>query len=80
MQAQVIQILLTDGIATISSEMLIIVSAVVTVIVAFFVLKKGLHAIIHDQSLSIGGFYVRNTPYKGYNRFRSKSWNMKNTM
>ena len=31
---------------------------------------------IHDRSFRIGGFYVRDVPFKGYNRFRSQQWNM----
>lgn len=29
-----------------------------------------------DRSGQIGGFYYWNTPYKGYNRWRSRTWNM----
>jgi len=32
--------------------------------------------IFSDRSLKIGGFYVRDLPYKGYKRFRSEKWNM----
>jgi len=32
--------------------------------------------LIKDRSFTIGGFYVRDLPYKGYNRWRSKKWNM----
>jgi len=32
-----------------------------------------------DRSGTIGGFYYARTPYKGYNRWRSKEWNMEHT-
>jgi len=32
-----------------------------------------------DRSGSLFGFYYWKTPYKGYNRWRSRSWNLKNT-
>ncbi len=32
-----------------------------------------------DRSFSIGGFYVRDVPYAGYNRWHSRAWNMRNT-
>jgi hypothetical protein len=31
---------------------------------------------LSDNSFSIGGYYMHDLPYKGYNRFRSKEWNM----
>ena len=55
---------------------LAILGALIVLMVGFLVFKKGMHALLHDQSLSIGGYYLRNTPYKGYNRFRSQKWNM----
>jgi len=30
-----------------------------------------------DESLRIGGFYLRKLPYKGYKRFHSQEWNLK---
>jgi len=32
-----------------------------------------------DRSGTIGGFYYARTPYKGYNRWRSRKWNMEHT-
>lgn len=46
----------------------------------YLIFKFGWKRLTQDKSLMIGGFYLRNTPYKGYNRWRSKSWNMKHTM
>jgi len=38
------------------------------------------HLIKHfDMSIKIAGFYPLKTPYKGYKRFKSESWNMQNT-
>jgi len=79
MNAHSIQTIIVNGISEFSNEMIIIASAVIVVIVAFVVLKLGLRA-LQDESFSLGGFYFRKTPYRGYNRWRSKSWNMKNTM
>lgn len=36
--------------------------------------------IAKDKSLRIFGVYVRSVPYKGYKRFKSKEWNIKNTL
>lgn len=32
-----------------------------------------------DESFMVGGYYLRKTPYKGYNRFHSQSWNSTHT-
>lgn len=57
----------------------VILSIFLTFAVAYFIFKTGfnfLQNVITDKSYKIGGFYVRNLPYKGYNRFRSEKWNM----
>jgi len=59
---------------------LAIFTAVIGLGVAVLVLKFGMHKLLHDQSLQIMGMYVREVPYKGYNRWRSRKWNMKNTI
>lgn len=57
-----------------------IITAIIVIAVAYLVFKFGWSRLINDQSLCIGGYYVRNKPYKNYNRFRSQSWNMRNTL
>jgi len=80
MNSALIQSIILQAIAEYSLSMIAIIGTIITVIVGFLVFKKGIHALVNDQSLMIGGFYVRNTPYKGYNRFRSRKWNMEHTM
>jgi len=56
-----------------------ILSEVVGVGVALLVFQWGWRQVrlfMTDQSYSIGGYYLRRTPYAGYHRFRSKKWNM----
>jgi len=56
-----------------------ILAAVIGVGVALLVFDWGWRQVrlfMVDQSYSIGGFYLRRTPYAGYHRFRSKKWNM----
>jgi len=79
MNANIIQIIITNGIIEYSNEMIIIVSSIIVIIIAFFVLKVCL-SVLKDESFNLGGFYLRKTPYKGYNRFRSRKWNMEHTM
>lgn len=71
--------LILSTLADWSFYIFIIISSVVGISLAYLVYKFGWR-LINDQSLMIGGFYLRNTPYKGYNRFRSRKWNMSNTM
>lgn len=72
--------IILGGITSYGTAILTIVGAILVVSLGYLVFRFGIDRLLHDQSLMIGGFYLRNTPYKGYNRFRSKTWNMKNTM
>jgi len=74
-QTIVLDTLTTYGLATLA-----ILGAVLTVSVAYLVFRFGWERLANDRSLKIFGIYVRDTPYKGYNRFRSQKWNLKNTM
>lgn len=48
--------------------------------VGFYVILRVLVGLLSgDNSYQIHGFYLKNTPYAGYNRFRSRKWNMKHT-
>lgn len=79
MNASLTQALILDALQTFGLAVLAIIGATLVVGIAYLVFKKG-WSLFYDKSLMIGGFYVRNTPYKGYNRWRSQAWNMKNTM
>jgi len=68
--------LITDSIAGLAISMLAVLSAFVGVAVGYLIFKFGINRLLYDQSLEIGGYYVRNLPYRGYHRFRSKAWNM----
>lgn len=79
MNASLTQALIINGLTTFGLAVLAIIGAVLVLGIGYLVFKKG-WSLFYDKSLMIGGFYVRNTPYKGYNRWRSREWNMKNTM
>lgn len=72
--------LISGAITDFGVAVLTVVSATLVLGLGYLVYKFGISRLLHDQSLMIGGFYVRNTPYKGYNRWRSREWNMKHTM
>jgi len=74
------QELITLAVGTLGASILVILATCLSIGVALLVFKFGWDKIFYDKSFMIGGFYVRNVPYKGYNRWRSKSWNMKHTM
>lgn len=74
------QNLILTGATTFGTSVLVILASLIVIIIGYLVFRKGINALLYDQSLQIFGFYVRKTPYKGYNRFRSMEWNMKNTM
>jgi len=64
---------------TFGLSVLAILTAVIGVAVAYLVFKFGWQRVITDQSLMIGGYYLRRKPHAGYNRFRSQEWNIKHT-
>lgn len=57
-------------------SILVILGAVLIIGIGVLIFHYGWDRLAHDQSLEIGGYYVRNLPYKGYKRFHSKKWNM----
>lgn len=73
------QNLITNALADFGAAILIIFAAVIVVSVGVLVYNYGWR-MFTDQSIQLGGYYLRKKPYKNYNRFRSKAWNMKNTM
>jgi len=74
-----IEILILSNLSIFAGSVLVIIGNVLTLGIGYLVFKFGWDRLIHDQSLMIGGYYLRNTPYKGYNRFKSQKWNMEHT-
>lgn len=52
-----------------------IVGACLVIGIGYLIFREG-KRFLKDQSYSLGGYYLRSVPYKGYHRFRSKNWNM----
>lgn len=53
------------------------------IIVGLFGLLIGLavaYGYLTDNSFRMFGIYMHDVPYEGYNRFRSRNWNMQHTM
>jgi len=61
-----------------SQNIFIIIVCVLGIALAYLIFTVGFNKLFKDKSLNIGGFYVRNLPYKGYNRWRSQKWNSDN--
>lgn len=70
--------LITSSFGTFGTALLAIVGLFIGVAVGYLVFKTG-HRFLTDESFMIGGYYLRRTPYKGYNRFHSQSWNSTHT-
>jgi len=69
----------TDRVLEVSQNLLLILASFLFIPLVFLIIDFGwreLRRAMTDQSYSIGGFYLRRTPYAGYHRFRSKRWNM----
>jgi len=62
----------------------LVVGALVVAVAALMGLGYGISKlavwITGDYSVRVGGFYLANTPYKGYSRWHSQKWNMDHTM
>jgi len=51
----------------------------VGLLTAFYIAERVgdfVRAAVADRSFRVFGFYVRDVPYRGYNRFRSQQWNL----
>lgn len=70
--------LILATLATFGACVLAILTAVIAVALAYLVFMFGWSQVINDQSLMLGGYYLRKTPVAGYNRWRSQKWNMEN--
>jgi len=73
--------LITSTATDLGVGVLAIFGIVLGIAVGVFLVKWGYTHLIHnfDYSIKIGGYYPLKTPYKGYNRFKSESWNMEHT-
>jgi len=70
--------IILDTLQVFSLAVFAIISAVIVIGVAYLIFRFGWRRVITDQSLMVGGYYLRKTPVAGYNRFRSQKWNMQN--
>jgi len=77
MNAENTKNLIVDMAQDFGETLIIVLGAVITIGLGMLIFREGFK-LLKDQSYSIGGFYVRNLPYKGYNRWRSKKWNLEN--
>lgn len=68
--------LIQSTLITFSLSVLAILTVVIGIGVAYLIFRFGWKRVITDQSLMLGGYYLRKVPIQGYNRFRSQSWNM----
>jgi len=71
--------LITDAATEFGGAMLTILGAVLVIGVGYLVFRKGwkrIKEIASDRSIKVGGYYLRNVPFKGYHRFRSEKWNL----
>jgi len=73
------QNIILDAITQYGLAVLGIISAIIVIALAYLVYKVGISRAFNDQSLMVGGYYLRSLPYKGYNRFRSRKWNMEHS-
>jgi len=72
--------LVTGAVTDFGTGVLAVLTATLVLTVGYMVFRFGLARLMYDQSLCIGGFYIRRTPWKGYNRFRTRKWNYTNTL
>jgi len=77
MDSSLITSLIIDQLAIFGLSVLAILGAIASIAIAYLVYKYG-KRVMFDNSIILGGYYLRNTPIQGYNRWRSQSWNFKN--
>jgi len=75
MDANSVKLLLLSATLDFGSALLLLIGACLVIGVGVLIFKIG-WGWLHDQSYSLGGYYLHNLPYAGYKRFRSKKWNM----
>lgn len=73
--------LILNAITLFGEKIAIILGAVIGIGVAYLVFNSGWH-LLQGTTFTSWAWLDRMTykPYKGYNRFRSRKWNMENTM
>jgi len=76
MTTSTILILILSTFTRLGSAMLAVLATALGIGIAYLVFRFGWSKLGGDMSYSIGGFYLFNTPFKGYHRFRSRKWNM----
>jgi len=76
MDSSSITALIIDQLAIFGLSVLAILGAIASIALAYLVYKYG-KRVMFDNSIILGGYYLRNTPVQGYNRWRSQSWNFK---
>jgi len=87
MELTAIQSLMTSTLSDFGNEVLIVLTAVIGVAIAYFLFKFAWSQIITSTGTTSNlgkrwAWFDRMTykPYKGYNRLRSRKWNMEHTM
>jgi len=86
MTSLAIQSLILSGITSFGLAVLGIITAIIVISVAYLVFNFGYKTLFLGQTSLISSriqFFDHapfTKPYKGYNRLRSQSWNIKNTM
>jgi len=80
MNITTLQTVILNTLTTFSLAVLGIITAIISIGVAYLIFTVGWHRLINDQSLMLGGYYLRKKPYANYNRFHSQKWNMTHTM
>jgi len=86
MTASATQAVITSGLADFGGSVLVILTAVIGVGIAYIVFDFGYKTIIQGRTsfLSSKLLFLDHVPfvkpYKNYNRLRSKKWNIEHTM
>lgn len=74
MDANSVKLLIVSSALDFGGVLVLILGSVIVIGLGALIFKIG-WGWLHDQSYSIGGYYLHNLPYKGYHRFRSRQWN-----
>jgi len=83
MNSNAVQILIVQNLVSYGMILLAIVGACLVIGVGMIIFNIGWNFLKHgefDKSGRVMGFYYASTPWRGYNRWRSQSWNEKNTL
>lgn len=75
--------LILVNLAQFGLSLLAIIGACLVIGVGVIIFNIGWNFLKHgefDKSGRVMGFYYASTPWRGYNRWRSQSWNEQNTL